>query len=253
MARIIKIGLAALAVIIGTLAVSVATNGINEVHAATVTETDGVKTVTITNADLLATKLEDFTIDPKQGLDKKFRIALPDGKYIDGAVIFNDCGHQFVGDSLGDPFGIAAPSAAGAYAYNFNILFSFEHVTSITVDLRASVTGEGENTGKEAIIWLKYASLKGEFYQGLIGHSNYAELVANSRESGIYSAAYYKFEQLALSVDEESALNLSTGASGDDINIAAFQFTQSQWKYIATPGFTTSAFINSLTFTYYCD
>lgn len=251
MARIIKIGLAALAVTVGALAVSVATNGINEVHAATVTETDGVKTATITSADLTQVKLENYEFD-KGIYDKKFRIPLDNGAYIDGAVIFNDCGHQFVGSTLGDAFGIDNTyDEAPKNAYNFNILFSFEHVTSIGVDLRANVIGNSTNTEEKGLTWLKYASIEGEFYEVLRDRVTYANLVNNPRDGNFYSKASYDVHALPMSTDKEAEANVSCISTG--FNIAAFQFTYFDWEHYVTPGFTISAFINSLSFTYRCN
>ena len=253
MARIIKIGLAALAVTVGTLAVSVATNGINQVHAAEVPETAGVKTATITSADLKNTPFEDYEIVEGKH-DKKFRISLPDDKYINGCIVFRDCGHQFVGSTLGDAFGIDNTySGAPKNAYNFNILFSFEHVTKITVDFRAIVSGSGGDEHSQ--LELKYASLSGEFYQGLINLNNYNSLTLSTKMSGTF---YNRTKEHRLvdpftpsqgGLADSQTLNLPD----TNYNIAAMQFTYSSSSNYVNPGNKISFILNSLSFNYTCN
>ena len=92
---------------------------------------DDGRIITINKDMLFNTKLEDYRHPDKtynkNEADKKFTIDVGNGKTIEGAIIFRDCGYQYVGETLLDAFG-AKNTSNEKLPYNFNILFSMDNL-----------------------------------------------------------------------------------------------------------------------------
>ncbi|MBQ6920944.1 MAG: bifunctional metallophosphatase/5'-nucleotidase [Bacilli bacterium] len=97
---------------------------------------DDGRIITVNKDMLYNAKLYDYRHPDKEyskdESDKKFTIDVGNGKYIEGAIIFRDCGHQYVGETLLDAFGIKNTSNT-SQAYNFNILFYFDKLSRFDV------------------------------------------------------------------------------------------------------------------------
>lgn len=97
---------------------------------------DDGRIITINKDMLYNAKLYDYRHPDKEyskdESDKKFTIDVGNGKYIEGAIIFRDCGYQYVGNNLLDAFGIKNTSDT-SQAYNFNILFYFDKLSRFDV------------------------------------------------------------------------------------------------------------------------
>ena len=97
--------------------------------------------ITVNKDMLFNAKLVDYKHPKKtymQGQsDKKFSIDVGNGKTIEGAIIFRDCGYQYVGETLLDAFGIKNTSDSDN-AYNFNILFSMDKLLRFDVNYTIS-------------------------------------------------------------------------------------------------------------------
>ena len=101
---------------------------------------NGSKETTVTNVKLKDVTFEtlDIVDNRNNGTevkhDKKFRIPLGGGKYILGALVYHDCGHQFIGDedetdaTLGETLYMDNTfQDAGKNAFNFHILFALDY------------------------------------------------------------------------------------------------------------------------------
>lgn len=128
---------------------------------------DSITTI-VTQAMLDATELSSYDLGGPNGLDSKFSISLGGQRRIDGAIIYRDCGQQFVGDFLGDRFGIHNVSI-NPQAYNFNILFSFEdNVQSLNVEYSVEMElDSGESSSEQFTAQLKCTQIYTDFYSFL--------------------------------------------------------------------------------------
>ena len=98
---------------------------------------DDGRIITINKDMLYNAKLYDYRHPDKEyskdESDKKFTIDVGNGKYIEGAIIFRDCGYQYVGNNLLDAFGIKNTSNT-SQPYNFNILFYFDKLSRFEIN-----------------------------------------------------------------------------------------------------------------------
>ena len=104
---------------------------------------DDGRIITVNKDMLYNNKLEDYhhpdKTYEKNEADKKFVIDVGNGKTIEGAIIFRDCGYQYVGDNLLDAFGIKN-TAEWSNAYNFNILFYMDKLMRLDFTYTAHST-----------------------------------------------------------------------------------------------------------------
>ena len=261
-----KIGLSILALSTVAVCASVTALDANNAEPTVVGGDASSKTVTITNADLLKVSLSDLDgghhdANNDKG-DQKFIIPLDGGKCIHGAIIFNDCGHQFVGDTLGDAFGIDNTySGAGQNACNFNFLFSFDKAIqmSTTLTIKTKETGVGDVAELcTKFIYSTVASgtdffkrfTKGE--PSVYDYDKIKKLPDNAWDYYGTDAGQYAASPRNLS---ESSINVTTSAdTGTDgtYNVAAFQFTYDDVNFIEI-GNKISCTLESLTFKYSCN
>ena len=199
-----------------------------------------IKTATITAEKLAATPLSDLEIQSGKH-DKKFTIALDDGKYIKGAVIFGDCGYQFTGSTLGDAFGINNTDTK-ANAYNFNILFSFEYTQNATFNLSL----ESNQVGACFKCIVKYAECDGEDFYGALAKKNYSNIVGDPGNAMYYGEYGYAYDTYGAEAVERS-VNLPK----EDTTLAVLQFTHRNGDYIAAGNYARCT-IQSIVFNYSC-
>ena len=155
--KLIGLGITGTGVLSIALAVAITSrNGLLNIHNAKGTAEP--KSLTLSNTDLKNVTLADFDIPDNRGAgapetkhDKKFKITRPDGKYIIGAVVYHDCGYQYIGTrneanaSLGDAFtmdNVTQPEEAahGQNAFNFHIIFALDNIDSISYNFDVAVT-----------------------------------------------------------------------------------------------------------------
>ena len=115
----------------------------------------GSKSVTLTSTHFNNTVLENFAVpdnrsaSPVNRPDKKFKIELEGGNYILGAIIYHDCGYQYIGTStetnatLGDAFTLDNTDTK-SNAFNFHIAFALDNIESISYNYTVTLTAPGE-------------------------------------------------------------------------------------------------------------
>ena len=255
-----KIELSALALSALTLCASVVAFSASKPEIAVTGTEASTKSITITSEQLAATALSDLEGGQKDGNnakgDQKFSIDLGGGKCIHGAVIFNDCGHQFIGNTLGEPFGIDNTDQAGKNAYNFNFFFSFDKAIAMTTHLTIETVGSGE-----------VAELSTKFIYSTVGagkdfldrfksgydYNTIKQLPDNARDYYSTTQGHYAANPRDLTT---SPLSVSTDAdtkqTDGTYNVAAFQFTYNNDNMIKA-GNKISCTLTSLSFTYACN
>lgn len=149
-------------------AVVVGVSQINPTNPSFATVGDPIETV-LDATELAKCVLNPYTFDGKDD-SRQFVYSLPGGKYIQGAVLFGDCGHQSVGDTLADPMtmdnngGVDEKNAA-----DFHILFSAHGLqyVSFTFDMGNSVC---PNKSSDVVYGAKFSTVCGtSLYDGLSG------------------------------------------------------------------------------------
>lgn len=244
MANIIKIGLAAVALSVGTLAVVAGTKGMDAVQPITVSAS--IKSAELTNEQLRNVALVNHVFQEGK-TDKIFRIPLDNGAYIDGAILFNDCDYQRTGATLGDAFGLHNPGPDSG-TYNFNVFFSFQNVTDISVsaDICSDHTGGTEKT----LMMAKFARIDGNFHD-VLGATEYSTLVSRAGSGVFYDASDYNTSAATLSAAHTSQ-SVYCERRDSNPNLAVFQFTYAEGYPIDNGNEITCA-ITNLSFSYYCN
>ena len=139
---------------------------------------DDGRIITINKDMLFNTKLEDYRHPDKtygrDGADKKFTIDVGNGKTIEGAIIFRDCGYQYVGETLLDAFGIKN-TADTSNSYNFNILFFMDRLMRLDFAYTAHST---------VYNWIdfeiKFGNLSGDDFYESLGNVPYEWITEHS-------------------------------------------------------------------------
>lgn len=165
----------------------------------------GTDSISLDSEALKGIALEDINLNPAKANDKKFRISLGDDKYIDGAIVFRDCGLQYTGDTLGDFFGIDNSSSGSANAYNFQILFSLENTSSFSFSIneKASIDDNSIYT----LFHVKYGNFGGEnFYDNI--KNNYDNVVETaSTSNGYYDSTEFSTNYVTMDSTDKSLNN----------------------------------------------
>ncbi|MBE6126867.1 MAG: hypothetical protein E7182_02720 [Erysipelotrichaceae bacterium] len=205
------------------------------------------KTLTLTSEDLKKIELKDYEIGTK-GPDKKFSIVTGEKTYIDGAFIFTDCGHQSVGETLGDPFQIDNTyEGAVSNAYNFNILFSFQHVLSMSAEVTITVKDVGVES---SVIEVKFMRINDEFYTTIEDPEVYDKIV---NLGGINDSPFDDWESVSFDLDDATTeASVDEEPAEENMNLAAFQFTYSDTNFVCVNNVITCT-LTSLSFTYSCN
>lgn len=85
------------------------------------------KEETLNAAKLATCTFSAYKFDNKND-SRKFTYSMPGGKFIEGAILFGDCGYQYVGANLSEPFGINNTSG-GNKDLDFHIFFNAHGLT----------------------------------------------------------------------------------------------------------------------------
>ena len=141
---------------------------------------DEVTTV-LNQAKLQSVLLSNYDLKDKTG-DKKFTIELDDGKYIEGAILMQNCQHQSTGATLGDYLTLDNSAQTGPNNASFNIFLNvhgIKHI-SFTWDVSFDALPEEVDLGLRSNIKTSdkganglYAALENEAY-------SYEHLIAAS-------------------------------------------------------------------------
>lgn len=248
MARIIKIGLAALALSVGTLAIVAGTKGMEAARPITVSA--AIKSVELSNEQLKNVTLVDHVFQEGK-TDKIFRIPLDNGAYIDGAILFNDCSYQYTGTTLGEAFGLHNTDDK-PNSYNFNILFSFERISEMRVNADVTSYLVDPNGYERTLMMAKYAQIDGDFYDAL-SSTDYSQLVGPAGSSSFYKNGSQDFNTSTCTLDaSKKEQGVSYQPHTSPLNVAAFQFTYADGNPIDN-GNEITCTIKSLFFEYYCN
>lgn len=219
--------------------------------------------VTFSSSVLKTIALEDIKLKgDSEPADKKFRLPLGNEKYIEGAIVFNDCDYQYTGATLGDFFGVNNTDTK-ANAYNFNILFSMENTERIEVNYSLR---SGTNDGSVySYFEIKHSNKIGgnTFYEDL--KTNYDKVKEKKSQSGdFYNGNHLGFasELDGSSTPVEGGIYSKTSSgSCEQTNhtIAAFQCTyrvedgEPADQYFVQVGQKIEFVINSLEIEYRCN
>ncbi len=209
--------------------------------------------------------------------EKKFRIPLDNGKYILGALIYHDCGNQYIGTpdevnaSLGDALTMnnylteeekekeahGEDPGRNKAAYNFHIAFALDNVDAFSFNYTAlyshdSESPEGETYFFHAIKIRQYDNdgTDNSFYNDL-STAGYDSVLENNNDyysvvdkgPGIPSR-WIEVNQL---YNEDVTLNRGDNSA----NMVIIQFNDSGKNL--DPGRKISFTLNKLEFTYHCN
>ena len=214
----------------------------------------GTGSISLDSEALKGIALEDINLNPDKADDKKFRIPLGEGKYIDGAIVFQDCGLQYTGDTLGDFFGIDNSSSPSANAYNFQILFSLEHTSSFSFSIN-----EKTSIGDSSIYTLfqvKYGVFGGDdFYNNI--RLNYDNVVKTaSISNGCYDSIDFSTNYVTMDSTDK---NLSNYLDSSNYNVVGLQVKYGDkdghdaTEYFVQPGQWIKFALTNLTIGYSCN
>ncbi len=147
------LSLTVLAVVL--FAVTTMINGFGNIASA-----DGTYSTTITSEMLSSTALEttSWTFSDKTvENEKKFRIDLGNEKYIDGALLYTDCGYQSVGSNLRNDFSIDNSANGTSNNFNFNFYFSVAGIQTVIVQRSQQINKDSYTaSGNSYLTSIKY-------------------------------------------------------------------------------------------------
>ena len=251
---------------IGLLVAAYSQHGAQSISKATTTN----KSLTLDKTALSNVTFEQFDIvDNRWGgkeikHDKKFRIALEGGNYILGAILYHDCGNQYIGTeseenaTLGDAFTMNNVNKIPVQknAYNFNIVFALDNIDSLTYYYTTTLK-QGEDYPKDSY-WF-YSEIKAKRYTSDgTDASFYSELTTAGYKGLLQNhnvgKDYYDFLQ-GSSADNFTDNNPITRwyqAQNLDANMVVIQFNNSSNGEIDAGKIISFAF-NSITFNYHCN
>lgn len=214
--------------------------------------------VTIDNKALKNAIYEPFEVvdnrfdNPEVKEDVKFKIPLDNGQYILGAVIFNDCAHQTIGDNLSDPMYMDNYlTATQDNAFNFNIVFGFEHLNSVTLNYFFRIE-DRNSTGFKPDCELRF---KNRNYSGSTDEDFYNDLttagykdILKTTSGNYYTNVPSTFIPYSVNADH----HLSYTPASTDCNMLVIQLTYSEAKDFLKVGQILMFQIESLTFNFEC-
>ena len=216
-------------------------------------------TTNITQEMLQNTVLEDWDIKKNGLIDKKFRIQLPKGKYIDGAIIFNDVSGQTCGPTLADALMHDNTQGTETKPYNFNVLFSLENTVKLVTNFKMKCNRA--DSGECLYFQTKFALYsedhdRTKFYEEIEDNYTYTAVTSTCNAEG---SNYYYGDSSAYTSDWSNidAVEKDISVEWDvyrSLRVAAIQFTS---RYsggnIVHAGDWLSCTLTSLSLTYECD
>ena len=250
---------------IGLLVAAYSQHGAQSISKATTTN----KSLTLDKTALSNVTFEQFDIvDNRKGgteikHDKKFRIALENGKYILGAILYHDCGHQYIGTAsevnatLADAFTMNNVGTGGTNAFNFNIVFSLDNIDSLTYYYTATLK-QGETYPKDSCEFYseikakRYASdgKDASFYSALTT-AGYDGLLQNHNDDRkYYNSVNGSF---ADNFKDNNPITKWHQAQNLNANMVVIQFNSSGSKGLIEGDKIISFAFDSITFNYHCN
>ena len=184
--------------------------------------------------------------------DKKFRIPLNDDQYILGAVIFNDCANQTIGNDLSKPMYMDNYLHGDQpNAFNFNIVFGFEHLTGVTLNYFFRIEDRNSSDFKpNCELRFKNRDYEGnsdeDFYKDLTDAGNRKILYKN--QGSYYSNTPYTNISYGLNAD----YHLSYTPAATDCNMLVIQLTYTEATDFLKVGQILMFQIESITFNFEC-
>lgn len=250
---------------IGLLVAAYSQHGAQSISKATTTS----KSLTLDKTALSNVTFEEFDIvDNRWGgteikHDKKFRIALDNGKYILGAILYHDCGHQYIGTAsevnatLGDAFTMNNVGTGGKNAFNFNIVFSLDNIDSLTYYYTATLK-QGETYPKDSCEF--YTEIKAKRYTSDGKDASFYNELTTAGYNGLLQyhgddRDYYDFLQgdFADYFEEENPNPEWYQAQNLDANMVVIQFNSSGSQGLLEGDKIISFAFDSITFNYHCN
>ena len=214
--------------------------------------------ITINNEALANAIYEPFEVidnrfdNPEVKQDKKFKIPLNNGQYILGAVIFNDCAYQSIGDDLSDPMYMDNYlSATQENAFNFNIVFGFEHLTSVTLNYFFRIQ-DRYSSGFKPDCELRF---KNRDYSGTTDEDFYNDLTTAGYKDILKtgSGSYYiNTTSTFIDYSVNADCHLTFTPASTDCNMLVIQLTYSEAKDFLKVDQILMFQIESLTFNFEC-
>ena len=216
------------------------------------------KTANISQEMLENTVLEDWDIKKNGLIDKKFRIQLPEGKYIDGAIIFNDISGQTCGPTLADALMNDNTAGTENRHFNFNVLFSLDNAIKMVTSFK--MKSNRADSGEAMYFQTKFALYsedhdRTKFYEEIENNYSYTDVTLNCNGGG----NYYYGDSSAYTSDWSNIDNVEKDITVQwDVNrplrVAAIQFTSIfSGGPIVHAGDWVSCTLTSLSFAYECD
>ena len=215
-------------------------------------------TTNINQEMLEKTVLEDWDIKNDGLIDKKFRIQLPKGKYIDGAIIFNDVSGQTCGSSLADPLMNDNTLGTETRRFNFNVLFSLDNAIKMVTSFK--MKSNRADSGECLYFQTKFALYsedhdRTKFYEEIENNYSYKAVTStcNAPDSNYYFGDYSAYTTDWSDIDNiEKDITVEWDVSRP-LRVAAIQFTSYYSGEIVHVGDWLSCTLTSLSLTYECD
>lgn len=214
--------------------------------------------VTIDSETLSKAIYEPFEVidnrydDPVTKPDKKFRIPLNDNQYILGAVIFNDCANQTIGNNLSRPMYMDNDLHGDQpNAFNFNIVFGFEHLTGVTLNYFFRIQDRNPSDFKPNC----ELRFKNRHYEGNSDEDFYNDLTSAGYRDILYknSGRYYSdtpYTNISYGLNADYHLSFTPAAT--DCNMLVIQLTYTEAADFLKVGQILMFQIESITFNFEC-
>ena len=216
-------------------------------------------TANITKEMLEKTVLEDWDIKNNGLIDKKFRIQLPKGKYIDGAIIFNDVSGQTCGPTLADALMNDNTEGTETRRFNFNVLFSLDNAIKMVTSFK--MKSNRADSGECLYFQTKFALYsedhdRTKFYEEIENNYSYIAVTStcNAPDSNYYYGDYSAYTSDWSDIDDvEKDITVEWDVNRP-LRVAAIQFTSYySGGEIVHAGDWLSCTLTSLSFAYECD
>lgn len=190
--------------------------------------------------------------EPVAKPDKKFKIPLNDDQYILGAVIFNDCANQTIGNDLSKPMYMDNYLHGDQpNAFNFNIVFGFEHLRDVTLNYFFRIE-DTNSSGFKPKCELRF---KNRDYEGYSDEDFYNDLTTAGYHDILYknSGRYYSdTPYTSVSYSLNADYHLSYTPASTDCNMLVIQLTYTDATDFLKVGQILMFQIESITFNFEC-
>ena len=207
----------------------------------------GVTDLEITSAIASTISLSNWSHSGKDyeggASDRQFRYELGNEKYIDGLLLFNDCGHQSVGATLGDSFVLDNTEQGSYNAFNFNIILAVKGITSARATFVYTATESNWSPLTDSRIKIKYDYTSTPYdLKTVIDNKSYGAVTLTGGYSGHHVTS---FSNSTFSTAGTFQSNVSSFGSG--INLISFAVDGE-----VKPGVKLEISLSSLELSYTC-